>query len=514
MDVRVATVTLTLRRPACARRSASCASASCCSCACATPTARWAGASRRRWSPTTASRRPRCAPPSRPTRRSCATATATRPPTCSSAVASSPTCPQALAAVDLALWDLAGNREGKPVSELIADDPDTEVRVNATIPAEDRAARRRAGGRRGARGLHVREGQGRHRRRRRPRGRRARRGRRRDGAAPGRQRRLGGRRGRLARSSRSRRRGSSSSRSRCTASSAMRQVRDRVPVRVAMDETAGQPGSLTAKVRRRGVPEGLALRRHLAAAGPGRAGARVRRRRLPRLDLRRAAGHRRRRALRRRAASRPRRAGWRRSSCSPTSSTVLPVEHGAIAVPRAARARRLGARALAATTASGASRGRPWPAPGTTTSSRARAARPRGARPSATNFASRSPTTTVTGIVELAAGGPTAAPSRRCPMPAQRRRPAPRGSLRSRSARQTRAASGGVPANSGCAAQRRRTPRSSPCRRAGEAPRRRRGAPRARPRPRCRPWSRRARSRATRSGAASATCSAIRPPIE
>ena len=29
---------------------------------------------------------------------------------------------------------------------------------------------------------------------------------------------------------------------------AMRQVRDRVPVRVAMDETAGQPGSLTAKV--------------------------------------------------------------------------------------------------------------------------------------------------------------------------------------------------------------------------------------------------------------------------
>jgi o-succinylbenzoate synthase len=47
--------------------------------------------------------------------------------------------PQALAAVDLALWDLAGNREGKPVAQLIADDPDTEVRVNATIPAEDRA---------------------------------------------------------------------------------------------------------------------------------------------------------------------------------------------------------------------------------------------------------------------------------------------------------------------------------------------------------------------------------------
>ena len=47
--------------------------------------------------------------------------------------------PQALAAVDLALWDLAANREGKPVSALIADDPAPEVRVNATIPAEDRA---------------------------------------------------------------------------------------------------------------------------------------------------------------------------------------------------------------------------------------------------------------------------------------------------------------------------------------------------------------------------------------
>lgn len=47
--------------------------------------------------------------------------------------------PQALAAVDLALWDRAGNREGKPVAELITDDPATAVRVNATISAEDRA---------------------------------------------------------------------------------------------------------------------------------------------------------------------------------------------------------------------------------------------------------------------------------------------------------------------------------------------------------------------------------------
>jgi L-Ala-D/L-Glu epimerase len=47
--------------------------------------------------------------------------------------------PQALAAVDLALWDRAGNREGRPVSRLITDDPAPSVRVNATIAAADRA---------------------------------------------------------------------------------------------------------------------------------------------------------------------------------------------------------------------------------------------------------------------------------------------------------------------------------------------------------------------------------------
>ena len=47
--------------------------------------------------------------------------------------------PQALAAVDLALWDRAGNREGRPVSDLITDEPAASVRVNATIAAEDRA---------------------------------------------------------------------------------------------------------------------------------------------------------------------------------------------------------------------------------------------------------------------------------------------------------------------------------------------------------------------------------------
>ena len=47
--------------------------------------------------------------------------------------------PQALAAVDMALWDAAGRREGRPVSALIADDPLLSVPVNATIGAEDRA---------------------------------------------------------------------------------------------------------------------------------------------------------------------------------------------------------------------------------------------------------------------------------------------------------------------------------------------------------------------------------------
>ena len=47
--------------------------------------------------------------------------------------------PQALAAVDVALWDLAGQREGRPVSALLTDDPVWAVPVNATIGAVDRA---------------------------------------------------------------------------------------------------------------------------------------------------------------------------------------------------------------------------------------------------------------------------------------------------------------------------------------------------------------------------------------
>ncbi|HEX2085030.1 MAG TPA: enolase C-terminal domain-like protein [Solirubrobacteraceae bacterium] len=47
--------------------------------------------------------------------------------------------PQALAAVDLALWDRAGRREGRPVAALLTDHPAAAVPVNATIGAEDRA---------------------------------------------------------------------------------------------------------------------------------------------------------------------------------------------------------------------------------------------------------------------------------------------------------------------------------------------------------------------------------------
>jgi L-alanine-DL-glutamate epimerase-like enolase superfamily enzyme len=47
--------------------------------------------------------------------------------------------PQALAAVDLALWDAAGQRAGRPVAALLTDAPLEHVPVNATIGATDRA---------------------------------------------------------------------------------------------------------------------------------------------------------------------------------------------------------------------------------------------------------------------------------------------------------------------------------------------------------------------------------------
>lgn len=61
--------------------------------------------------------------------------------------------PQALAAIDLALWDRAGRRAGKPVAELLTDDPANAVPVNATISATDRATAAEDAGRAAAAGF-------------------------------------------------------------------------------------------------------------------------------------------------------------------------------------------------------------------------------------------------------------------------------------------------------------------------------------------------------------------------
>jgi L-Ala-D/L-Glu epimerase len=45
--------------------------------------------------------------------------------------------PQALAAIDLALWDLAGQRSGQPVCELLTDAPAQTIAVNATVACVD-----------------------------------------------------------------------------------------------------------------------------------------------------------------------------------------------------------------------------------------------------------------------------------------------------------------------------------------------------------------------------------------
>jgi L-alanine-DL-glutamate epimerase-like enolase superfamily enzyme len=47
--------------------------------------------------------------------------------------------PEALAAIDLALWDREGRRAGRPVARLLAEGAASGVTVNATLGAEDRA---------------------------------------------------------------------------------------------------------------------------------------------------------------------------------------------------------------------------------------------------------------------------------------------------------------------------------------------------------------------------------------
>ncbi len=48
--------------------------------------------------------------------------------------------PAALAALDLAMWDRAGRRSGRTVAAMLCDDPLERVPVNATITATDRAS--------------------------------------------------------------------------------------------------------------------------------------------------------------------------------------------------------------------------------------------------------------------------------------------------------------------------------------------------------------------------------------
>jgi L-alanine-DL-glutamate epimerase-like enolase superfamily enzyme len=59
--------------------------------------------------------------------------------------------PAALAAIDVALWDLAGKRAGRPVAELLSANPARAVKVNATLTGADReAVARHAAGAAGA----------------------------------------------------------------------------------------------------------------------------------------------------------------------------------------------------------------------------------------------------------------------------------------------------------------------------------------------------------------------------
>jgi L-alanine-DL-glutamate epimerase-like enolase superfamily enzyme len=61
--------------------------------------------------------------------------------------------PQALAAVDLALWDRAARRSGVPLARILEPQASDAVRVNATIGAEDRAGAAAAASRAAAHGF-------------------------------------------------------------------------------------------------------------------------------------------------------------------------------------------------------------------------------------------------------------------------------------------------------------------------------------------------------------------------
>jgi L-alanine-DL-glutamate epimerase-like enolase superfamily enzyme len=71
---------------------------------------------------------------------------ATDPSELIAACADAAVLPQAAAAIDLALWDLAGRRAGHPVWRLLGAQEPPPVQVNATIAASDRAGAAREAG--------------------------------------------------------------------------------------------------------------------------------------------------------------------------------------------------------------------------------------------------------------------------------------------------------------------------------------------------------------------------------
>ena len=103
------------------------------------PTTDPATARRRRWSPTTASRSPTSPRRWTPTARCCARRPARRPRRAARALRAERDLPQALAAIDLALWDLAGRRRAARSRSCSPRAPPRAVAVNATIAAADRA---------------------------------------------------------------------------------------------------------------------------------------------------------------------------------------------------------------------------------------------------------------------------------------------------------------------------------------------------------------------------------------
>ena len=227
--------------------------------------------------------------------------------------------PPAVAAIDLALWDLEGRRTGQPVWRLLG------ARAAAPVDGQlhdrrRRSCRRRRAGERGQGGrVSMRQGEGRDRRRRRPAGRGPGRARTRGGDPARRERRVvhrGGHRGAArARAGRDRAVRGAGPRPRPDASArgrderADRARRDRVGDRSAPD--ARLPG---------GVPEDRRLRWHHRRRRRGPPGARGRLRGLPRLDPRRPARNRGRAARRGGGAPRPRRAGLATLAlCSPAA---------------------------------------------------------------------------------------------------------------------------------------------------------------------------------------------------